>query len=98
MDYCEEEDESVRLVEDLGEGESSEGMVQICVGVYVPVCGGTFWDERAAEVVCQQLGFEGTLLPHSTISCFLHNKFDTVHVCLPTVHVRVHLQCTCMCV
>ena len=69
LESCEEGDESVRLVEG-STMDSSEGTVEICIGVYVPVCGFT-WGMAEAEVVCQQLGFQGMHL----VTCVLDDLF-----------------------
>ena len=59
---CGPNDEVLRLVGSSGAVDNAEGVVEICVGVYLPVYGGTFWNMSAAEVVCRQLGLEGMLL------------------------------------
>ena len=61
LESCGPNDEVLRLVGSSATVDSGE--VEICVGVYLPVCGETYWDVDEAEVVCRQLGFEGTLLP-----------------------------------
>ena len=63
LESCEANDEALRLDGNSANVDISEGTVEVCVGVYIPLCGGSFWDEDAADVVCQQLGFEGMLLP-----------------------------------
>ena len=44
----------VRLV---GGTTSNQGRVELCYDEWIPVCGGDFFDEFAAQVVCRQLGY-----------------------------------------
>ena len=52
-------DTDVRLVD----GRTvSDGYVEIClIGLWIPVCD-TKWDKQDAEVVCRQLGYNGSKL------------------------------------
>ena len=74
LESCTQHDKNIRLVSG-STMDSSEGTVEICIGVYVPVCGFN-WDMFEAEVVCRQLGFQGMHLR----TCIL----DGYTVCGPT--------------
>ena len=54
---CNETD--IRLVDGRTE---FDGRVEVCLeGIWIPVCDRS-WDNREANVVCRQLGFEGRKL------------------------------------